>query len=177
MSEKLYNRPPTALLVLGAAVWADGPSPTLRRRTAEAARLWHAGAADVVLASGGTGRHPPSEAETIETLLREAGVPSDRIRREDRSRTTLENIAFCKPILEELGISRVILVTDRTHALRARMTAHAFGLAAEVRSPPLRSGRWRTILQQALRESLAVPVYARRLRALRRGRTGHPRPD
>jgi hypothetical protein len=46
-----------AILVLGAAVWAGGrASPTLQRRTAEAARLWHDGAGDIVIPCGGVGR-------------------------------------------------------------------------------------------------------------------------
>ena len=157
-----------AILVLGAAVWQDGPSPTLRRRAATAAAVWHDGGAAFVLASGGTGLHPPSEARAIADLLIAAGVPDRVVLLEDRSRSTLENIAFSRPILARHGINRVILVTDRTHAPRARMTARAFGLVVETRSPTLREARWRTVVQQGLRETLAFPVYARRLRPVRR---------
>ena len=168
------ERDTTAILVLGAAVWRDGPSPTLRRRAATAARVWHEDRAGLVVASGGTGRFPPSEARAIADLLIAAGVPAARIVLEERSRTTLENLAFSRPLLAEREIGRVILVTDLTHAFRARMTARAFDLAVESRSPPLRGARWRTLAHQGLREAFAVPVYARRLVPVRRARRLDP---
>ncbi|MDX8347095.1 YdcF family protein [Cognatiyoonia sp. IB215446] len=146
-----------AILVLGAAVWSQGPSPTLRRRSLHAATLWHKGAAPIIVACGGTGQHPPSEAAAIRDLLREADVPADAIRLEDQSTTTLENIRNALPLLPG---RRVIIVTDTYHARRAKMVARHFGLRATLDCP--RSDRRH--IRQHLRELIARPAYAMKLR-------------
>lgn len=153
----------TVAIVLGAAVWADGPSPTLRRRVMAAAALWHEGAVTHVICAGGLGRHPPTEAEVMRDILRGAGVPEGAILIEDRSTTTEENIGFALPLLGGLGARQVIVVTDWYHAPRARMTARRMGLEAASRSPSLRGARWRVQLRQALREVPALVAYWWRL--------------
>lgn len=153
-----------AALVLGCAVWPDGPSPTMRRRTRHAAQLWHGGEVGWIIPCGGLGRHPPTEAEAMRDLLLADGVPPEVIRLEDRSRNTHENILFARPILEDLGLREVVIVTDRTHAPRARLIARALGLCATSASPSLRDGRLRTTLRQALREIPATAVALWRLR-------------
>lgn len=158
------DRAHAAALVLGCAVWPDGPSPTLRRRARQAAGLWHRGEVAVVVACGGLGRHPPTEAEAIRGLLLAEGVPDEAIRLEDRSRSTHENILFALPILAGLGARRVVIVTDVTHAPRARLIARGLGLCASSSSPPLRGGRLRTTLRQALREVPATALAIWRLR-------------
>ncbi len=164
-------RPPAgsvtrAALLLGAAVWPGGePSPTLRRRTAHAAALWRQGEVEWVVACGGLGRYPPTEALAMRGLLLAAGVPAEAIRLEDRSRSTHENLLFAKPILCGLGATAVVIVTDPTHAPRARLIARGLGIAATSSSPSLRGRRWRAVLAQALRE---VPATALALWRLRR---------
>ena len=152
-------------LILGAAVWQDGaPSPTLRRRTLHAAALWHRSEVQVLIPCGGLGRHPPTEAEVMRALLLSDGIPPEAIRLENRSRSTLENIRFALPILAGLGATRAVIVTDATHAPRARMIARRLGLSADSSSLPLRGGHLRTILRQGLREIPATALALWRLR-------------
>jgi len=160
------------LVILGAAVWRGGPSPALLRRAQHGAALWQPG--DRVICCGGTGRHPPSEAEAIAAILRAQGIPGDAILLEDRSATTWENIALALPLLDRLGVRAVTIVTDGYHATRARMVARHHGLAARSDCPqrgdvPLgrRARAW-------LREAAALPVYALRLRLDRVRRSGPP---
>ena len=154
-----------AALILGCAVWPDGPSPTLRRRALQGAALWRRGEVAHLVACGGPGRHPPTEAEAIRDLLLAEGVPPAAIHLEDRSRSTHENILFALPILAALGAEAVVIVTDRTHAPRARLIARRLGLQATTASPSLRGARLRSTLHQALRE---VPATALALWRLRR---------
>ena len=154
----------TAALILGCAVWPDGPSPTMRRRTLHAARLWHEGRVAWLVPCGGLGRNPPSEALAMRDLLLAADVPPDAIHLEDRSRNTHENILLAKPILERLGAEAAVIVTDRTHAPRARLIARGLGLHATSASPPLRGARLRSTLRQFLREVPATVVALWRLR-------------
>jgi uncharacterized SAM-binding protein YcdF (DUF218 family) len=153
----------TVAMILGAAVWPDGPSPTLRRRTLTAARLWQAGEVTAILCCGGLGRHPPTEAAAMRDLLLAEGVPDAAILLEDRSTTTAENIALALPILRARGETRVIVVTDWYHAPRARMTARRMGLEAASRSPSLRGTRLLAQARLALREIPALVAYWWRL--------------
>lgn len=158
-----------AALVLGAAVWPGGePSPTLRRRTLHAAALWRAGAVDWVVPCGGLGRHPPAEAWAMRRLLLEAGLPEAAIRVEDRSRSTHENLLLARPILAALGATEAVIVTDATHAPRARLIARGLGIAATSSSPPIGGGRWRSTARQALREVPATALALWRLSRLAR---------
>lgn len=158
------NKPeqtPRIALVLGAAVWPGGePSPTLRRRAEHAASLYHAGLVEGVIACGGLGRYPPSEAEIILDLCRAAGVPEDCLWREDRSTTTIENIRFALPILQNIGTRRVVIVTDRYHLLRAMLTARRFGLDAIAEAAPRGDTPFLKRLRLVLREVPALIWYA-----------------
>ncbi len=155
-----------AILILGAAVWENGPSPTLLRRTRHAATLWNAKVAPFVIPCGGLGKHPPTEAAMMTRILQEHHVPRNAILQEDRSTTTLENLRFALPILSQIGARKVTIVTDTYHARRAKMVARHFGLIAVVSSPPTS----RPKVKATLREWAALPFYAARLR--RMGREG-----
>jgi len=158
-----------AILILGAAVWPDGPSPTLARRTAHGATLWHEAPDATVLPCGGQGLHGPPEAVVMRDLLIQAGVPEGRIQIEDQSTNTLDNLRLALPILQRLGVTQTIIVTDKTHAPRAALVARHFRLNATFSSPPLQRSAARAHLRQSLREAAALPVYL--LRLMR-----HPRP-
>jgi uncharacterized SAM-binding protein YcdF (DUF218 family) len=146
----------TLTLILGAAVWPDGPSPTLRRRTGHAATLYHAGIATCLVPCGGLGRHPPTEAAAMTALLVDAGVPPEAILPEDRSTTTAENIRFALPILRAAGTTSIIIVTDWYHAPRARLIARRLGLSPQSSTPPLRGTRFDRQARMILREGVAL---------------------
>lgn len=152
-------------LVLGAAVWPGGrPSPSLARRAGHAAGLWHAGRVEVILGCGGVGRHPPSEAEVIVRLCRDAGVPEAALLREDASTTTRENLRNARPILRRIGADAVVIVTDPYHAPRARLIARQEGLAVTSSSPRWSDLGWRQWLRHIPREALALLAVVLRLR-------------
>ena len=153
----------TIALILGAAVWADGPSPTLRRRTLHGAKLYHAGTVSHLIPCGGLGQYPPTEAAAMTALLIDAGVPACAITPEDQSTTTLENIRFALPLLNTRD---VIIVTDAYHGPRARMTARAFGLNARISAPPFREADPMTQIRGAFREIPALLLYRWRLARL-----------
>lgn len=156
-------------LVLGAAVWPTGPSPTLNRRTRHAAALFHAGAVTRIVVCGGLGLHPPTEAEAMHAILRHEGVPDAAIVREAHSRTTGENLAFAKPLLPP-DVRTIVIVTDRYHALRSRLVARRLGLTATTSCPTAPPLTWRGV-RQWLREGPALLVYALTRRATPRA---HP---
>lgn len=82
-----------------------------------------------VIASGGSpfGENVP-EAAVMGRMLRDLGVPSDRILLEDRSRDTGENAQFVKRICDRRGFRRPLLVSSMFHLRRARMVFRRIGL-------------------------------------------------
>lgn len=97
----------------------------------------------------------------MQQLLIYDGVPPGCITPEDQSTTTLENIRNAKRLLQG---HQVVIVTDSYHARRARMVATHFGLTATINSPK----PTRRHIKQHIREALALPAYALKLRGLNR---------
>lgn len=161
-----------ALIILGAALAPDGrASPALSRRIAHGASLYHAGAAPVVVSSGGgpsRARGGPTEAEVMAHVLHhDHAVPATALVCEADSRTTLENARFSLALARARGWRRVIVVTDGTHLPRALLTfrrlAAGTGIAvageAAPHPAPFRGRWWLT----AAREAAAFGFYALRL--------------
>ncbi len=107
-----------AIIVPGCAVRHDGQAGgALSRRTARATELFLAGVAPVMVLTGGIGRYPPAEAIAAAQVATHLGVPEPSIVLETRSRTTRENAEFAAELTEA---RRVVVVSDRYHALRCR---------------------------------------------------------
>jgi uncharacterized SAM-binding protein YcdF (DUF218 family) len=69
-----------------------------------------------------------SEAQAMFDWLTEKGIDKNRIIKEDRSTSTLENLKFSKTILEKMGKDTdVILITDGFHQYRASLQAKSLG--------------------------------------------------
>jgi uncharacterized SAM-binding protein YcdF (DUF218 family) len=119
-----------AIVVLGGSVHV----PSLRHREIglvdgsdrerHAVRLYKAGKAPLVLASGGShpaaggGRLTP-EAQVMSALMQEWGVPAQAILVEDRSLDTHQNAVFSFQFLSARGIRNILLVTSAAHMPRA----------------------------------------------------------
>lgn len=155
----------TAVIVLGAAVLEGSvPSPTLKRRALYAAQLAISGN-NLVIASGGIGRNPPSEAHVIAEICIGQNVPKNMILLEDQSKTTFENLSFSFKLGQENGCMRYRVVTDFYHLPRAWLTARALGQKVSVSAPfsGLSGTPKRRLLVSALREVIAIPFYILKL--------------
>lgn len=100
----------TAIAPADAIVVLGGES---QGRPAEGARLYKEGIAPCVFVVG-TG-----DNERNRRVLVREGVPEDRIICETASESTLENAMFVRPLLENAGIHRAVLVTSSYHTRRA----------------------------------------------------------
>jgi len=125
------------VIVLGARVDPDGPSPALRRRLNATLAYLADNPDTLVIASGGQGSDEPmSEAECIKRELVAAGIDEGRILLEDRSTTTAENLEFSLALMESSDAS-VGILTNNYHVYRAVKIAekmgfrNAHGIAAE----------------------------------------------
>lgn len=117
------------VIVLGAGLHDGKPSRMLADRLNAAARYLDANPESICIVSGGQGADEPwSEAYAMKTYLLEKGVPEERIRVEDESTSTYENVQFSKRIIEEENLSRtVVIATQEFHQFRAQSFAKQAG--------------------------------------------------
>ncbi|GDX79304.1 hypothetical protein LBMAG42_11150 [Deltaproteobacteria bacterium] len=145
--------PADAIIVLGAAVLPNGqPSGSLLARATAGAALFHEGRAPLVVATGAHHQGPPGEAVVAREILLRAGVPSDRILIEEKSRNTHGNFLFARGLIPEAV--RVYVVTEPFHLARALILARKLGFAEPLPWPVLspawgrRPDRWRLLLRE-----------------------------
>ncbi|MCM2269701.1 MAG: YdcF family protein, partial [Thermoanaerobaculia bacterium] len=110
---------------------------------------------------GLTGTARRSEAAAGREFLLARGVAGDRIWVEERSRFTLENLYYVRDSLRELGLRRLIVVSDPLHLARAATMARGLGLdvvcsPARAAPPPPGSAAW---WLRALREGFLLHWY------------------
>ena len=145
------------LIVLGASVYTDGPSPALTRRINAVMACLDQHPDALIIASGGKGRKEPiSEAQCIRDELVKRGVDPARILIEDKSTDTRENLFFSKALLESPQ-AKVGIVTNNYHIWRsvrlARLAGYqnCWGIAAEYTGP--------TLFHFMIREAIAISVH------------------
>jgi uncharacterized SAM-binding protein YcdF (DUF218 family) len=133
-------------VVLGAQVLPGGrASRTLEARVHHAARLYTGGRVGLIIATGGLGEHPPSEAEVMARILLKHGVPEDAILREERALNTWDSARRVAKMTRALGIAGVLVVTDPLHCVRAAAAFERTGLLAwgePVYSSPMWRKKW-----------------------------------
>ena len=126
-------QPAEVILLLGGGIHGSAPpwrlAPDLNDaadRVVYAAQLYHAGKAPRILVSGGTLSWKgvqQSEASAMKALLVQLSVPEAAIIEEDQSQSTYENMINSQPILANLGMQKVMLVTSAAHMPRSMATA------------------------------------------------------
>lgn len=126
-----------AIVLLGGGVnpaTAERPMPDLGSgadRIWQAAKLYHAGRAPLIVASGGSDPrvNVTSEAVAMKALLLDLGVPASAIVLEETSRNTRENARDVAQLLKARNVDRVLLVTSASHMARSRTHFESAGLA------------------------------------------------
>jgi len=130
-------RPADAIVVLGAAQYDGIPSPVYEARLRHAVELYVAGVAPLlVVTGGGQVGDRTTEAAAGRKYALNAGVPDSAILVEDNSRTTIQSLTAVSELLRASGATTVVLVSDRTHMLRALRMATDLGLTARTSPAP-----------------------------------------
>ena len=114
------------IIVLGAAVHGDTPSLSLieRMTAARSYMLSHPDAAAIV--SGGQGNNENlSEAQAMFDWLTKNGIAAERIIKEDRATSTLDNLKFSFDIISARGGGSAAVVTSEYHIYRAKLLAQS----------------------------------------------------
>lgn len=136
MTGAAINRPAredATVIVLGALVREDQPSRMLRDRLNAAAVYLDAHPAAMCVVSGGQGEDEDySEAYVMQKyLVEQKGIDPARIRQEDRSTSTYENIRYSMEIIRREGLcDRVAIATQEFHQYRASVMARQAGASA-----------------------------------------------
>lgn len=134
MVQAIHREPAegAVLIVLGCQVKGEKPSLALSERIDAAyAYLTEHPEARAILSGGKGNGERISEAECMYRELTGRGIAPERLCREDQSKTTRENLAFSKKILEEEHLSReAALVTNEFHVYRSLLIAEKEGLSA-----------------------------------------------
>jgi uncharacterized SAM-binding protein YcdF (DUF218 family) len=92
-------------------------------RVLYAAQLYKEGKVQHILLTGGEidwlNSTSSTPAEEMATILKSMGIPEDALWLETRSQNTYENALYSKQLLDEKGISKIILITSAMHMPRA----------------------------------------------------------
>ena len=125
------------LLILGCRVRGTEAEETLRMRALKAAEYLKEHPETTAIACGGIVHDDQiiSEAQAIEEILVSHGIERDRIIREDKSTTTVENLKNAKKIIGDRDAASALLSSD-FHLMRARMIAKKAGLDCQTVSAP-----------------------------------------
>ena len=110
-------------------------------RTKTAARLVLGGQARLLVLTGGEPGPGDSALSLREVALR-AGVPAERIRMEQVSRSTHESLEAVRAILEREGVRRAIVVTSPYHQRRAAWAARRSLPGIATFSQPAEPSAW-----------------------------------
>ncbi|HHU22949.1 MAG TPA: YdcF family protein [Clostridiales bacterium] len=121
------------LIVLGAGLNGSTPSLSMVNRLTAALDYLEKYPDTVAIVSGGQGQgEEMTEAQAMENWLVARGISPERIIREEKSTSTLENLKYSLEIIESLGgdpTGRVAIVSSEYHLYRAKLMAKELGAA------------------------------------------------
>jgi uncharacterized SAM-binding protein YcdF (DUF218 family) len=135
---------PDYIVILGAGLWGDVPSNTLRQRLDTSLPLIDLHPDVKVIVSGGQGPGETiTEALAMKKYLLQRGVDEDRIIMEERSTSTLENLTYTREIIRAFDNKNsltITIVTNNFHMFRSKLIARRAGFEAYGYPAPLLPG-------------------------------------
>ena len=162
------RQPVNAIVVLGAAQYDGRPSPQLQARLDHALKLWNLNLASYMVVTGGKQVGDRfTEAAAARKFFESKGVASELILEENTGTTTYASLLAVSQVVREQKITKVVIVSDPFHQLRAKLIAQEVGLDAKsspTRSSVIRSGNAvRHNLQEAVGVAIGLIVGFRRV--------------
>lgn len=120
------------VIVLGARLYGDIPSPALLERLKVAKTYLLENKDTMVVVSGGQGPDEYiSEASAMKIYLLRNGVEDNRIIIEDKSTSTFENLKFSLEKIKEQdnrNSIKVLIATNKYHIFRSKLLARRLGM-------------------------------------------------
>ena len=96
------------VIVLGAGIWGDGPSPMLADRLAKGLELYDAGVAPKIIMSGDHGQTDYDEVNLMKSYAKDHGVPSEDVFMDHAGFSTYDSMFRAKHVFQA---KRVVIVT------------------------------------------------------------------
>ena len=115
------------IIVLGAGVWGENPSPMLEDRLLEGIKLYENNVAPKIIMTGDHGREEYDEVNVMKKFAMDKGVPSGDIFMDHAGFSTYESLYRAKEIFEA---DKVVIVTQEYHLYRALHIANELGIEA-----------------------------------------------
>ncbi|MCL2811700.1 MAG: YdcF family protein [Clostridia bacterium] len=143
-SNTLPTKEPTdVIIVLGAQVKPDGTLSEMLRRRLVTTRDEYFANPRLIITCGGQGpTEPMPEGIAMREWLIAQGVPADDILAETESYNTRENLLNAKAMMEELGLTRALVVTSDYHVGRAIDMSRRLGIEAWGLGSPTDAAYW-----------------------------------
>ena len=113
------------IIILGAGIWGDKPSPMLEDRLLEGINLYQNNISDKIIVSGDHGRKEHDEVNIMKNYLIEKGIPSENIFMDHAGFSTYESIYRAKEIFQA---KKMVIVTQKYHLYRALYIAKKLGI-------------------------------------------------
>ena len=128
-----------SIIVLGAQVQPNGdPSVQLDWRLDKAVEMYLVSPCPVIVCGAQGADEPRPEAEVMRDLLIADGIPEQDVYVDPTSMDTYENIRNAKAIIEDLGLSKPLIITSDYHLPRAMAIAEMEGFAPQGAASPTR---------------------------------------
>lgn len=123
------------IVILGAGVWGDKPSPMLQDRLNEGIRLYKEEKAPKIIMSGDHSEQYYDEVNIMKQYAINNGVPSEDIFMDHAGLSTYESIYRAKEIF---NAKNIIIVTQKYHLYRAlyianQLDVNAYGVNSDPR--------------------------------------------
>ncbi len=115
------------ILVLGASIRGNGPSPMLEDRLLAAIELYESGIAPKILVSGDHEYNDYDEVNVMKNYLKEKGIPSEDIFMDHAGLSTYDSVYRAKKIFKA---NKVVIVTQKYHLYRSLYIAKSINLKA-----------------------------------------------
>ena len=103
------------ILILGAGIWGDKPSPMLEDRLKEGITLYKKGTTKKIIMSGDHSREDYDEVKIMKEYAESEGVPSEDIFMDHAGFSSYDSVYRAKEIF---GVQKMIIVTQKYHLYR-----------------------------------------------------------
>ncbi|HSD63038.1 MAG TPA: YdcF family protein [Ignavibacteriaceae bacterium] len=146
-------------VVLGAAVWTNEPSPSLKSRVDKAFNLYKIGEIQKIQLTGGNAPGELSEAEMAFKYLKTKNIDTNDVWIEKNTTSTSEQIQFINfRLMVKPQIRSVIVISDSYHLPRVKQIADFYHLNLRVASSNL-DLRFENKIYYKMRESAAILIF------------------
>lgn len=115
------------ILVLGAGIWGDKPSPMLEDRLLQGITLYNNQTSSKIIMSGDHGKEEYDEVNVMKDFAIEKDVKSEDIFMDHAGFSTYDSVYRAKEIFKA---QKIIIVTQKYHLHRALYVAEKLGIEA-----------------------------------------------